>query len=125
MPRPSGVTRPPSNAPSSSSAWPWYLPSNISTSGVGVPVDVSEGPAALALDDDRRVLVEDRHPRHRHAVRHARPRPLEPPRPAGPELGKAPKLALAQALEPRPWDLAYLHLARRPTDEAQRRGLGD
>ena len=30
-PRPSGATLPASSSPSSSSAWPWYLPSNIST----------------------------------------------------------------------------------------------
>ena len=31
MPRPSGATVPPSTVASNSSAWPWYLPSNITT----------------------------------------------------------------------------------------------
>jgi hypothetical protein len=62
---------------------------------IAVAVDVGERRAASSVDHDRRMLVERRHPGHRHAVRHVWPGAFEKAHAARPKLGEEPHLALA------------------------------
>jgi hypothetical protein len=68
---------------------------------IAEPVDVSEARALPIVDVNRLVIVRC-HPRHRHAIRHMRPRPADQrqrPRPGLPEAGQ---LLSEQLADPRP-----------------------